>query len=158
MQALSQLSYGPQSGKSSVELEVSRPLDPGSLLVTGRCESQLNRRTADRHRGRKEITLIKLGAIRRDRIDLAGSVATVDVPLPTASRPPASDDDDLTVPNCPLALDPRESHAQIEDEVVLLVVQRTSNAKAKLRDVVHDHGLGGQSLLVCRQLAQHDPP
>jgi hypothetical protein len=80
--------------------------------------------------------------MRRDCVDLARSVATVDVPLPTASRRAAPDDDNVAVPNRPLTLDPKQSDAQIEDKVVLLVVQRASNAKPELRRLVRDRGFG----------------
>jgi hypothetical protein len=46
-------------------------VDPLLLIVTGRRNAQLDRRTTDRQFERQQETLLQLPAVRRDRVDLA---------------------------------------------------------------------------------------
>jgi len=75
--------------------------------------------------------------------------------FPPAPARAAPDYDNVTVANSPLALDPKQLDAEVEDEVVPLVVQRAGNAIAELHRLVHDGRLGYEPLLICRQFTQH---
>ena len=74
------------------------------------------------HRNRKQVAAIQRAAIRRQSIDLILAVGTPDV-SPTA-RPRSADVDpnDISVVRRPLALNPENLRAEVERQVVALVL------------------------------------
>jgi hypothetical protein len=98
-------------------------VDPRSLIVPRRYESQLDGGATDRHRGRQEVALVALGEVSGNRIDLARPVSTMDEAFGPSSTGAAPHYDNVAAANRPLALNTKEAYSQVEDEVVFLVIQ-----------------------------------
>jgi hypothetical protein len=118
MQALSQLSYGPEGRKSSAEFVIPGPVDQTPLVVASRAKPKLNGCPIDRHRRWEEIARVELGAVRGDDVDLALLVRASDEPIRAAPEADAIDERDLGSSNRPLALDAQEPGRQIKGQVV----------------------------------------
>src|SRR5215208_6242616 len=74
MQALSQLSYGPETLQCSRELVVSRPVDEELLVVPGRRQPELNLGPSREPLGREVVAPVDIGTVRSDGIDLVWRV------------------------------------------------------------------------------------
>jgi len=87
----------------------------------------------------QEVATVRLRTIGRDRVDLVGGIAADDHPVAAPSARIAPDDDDSAAKNGPLALDPHEPAADVEDQVVSLAVrERLVDADPELDRRVDD--------------------
>jgi len=101
-------------------------------------------------RGQEERA-VELGAVNCEVVDLLGCVAPRDHPVSRSSIRVEPCYDDISAHGRPLALDPKQSRAKIEDQVVPFVVQRLAHADSE-PNACRDHRcLGDQSFLVRRQ-------
>src|SRR4051812_22291233 len=96
MPSLSQLSYGPLKLRHcSSELEIPSHVDACGLVVSRRCEPQLNGGSSDRQRRWEQVRRAQRPAVGGDDIDLAFAVDTADEPMRTATVADARDGNDL---------------------------------------------------------------
>jgi hypothetical protein len=70
IQALSQLSYGPDARQCSSELVLLGPVNPFRLVVLGWAETQRDASALSEIIEQEEVTAVKLGGVPRERIDL----------------------------------------------------------------------------------------
>ena len=116
--ALSQLSYGPLIGlKCSGEVEIVRPIDPSTLVVSRLDDSQIYGGVIPRNLDGKKEASVQVWAVGRNRVDVRGCVERHTVAVLGASKRFAADDDDAAVQPCPFALHSEKSLVKPEDEV-----------------------------------------
>ena len=131
-------------------------MDLSALIVTGLCQSERKGYLADGKSMRDEEAAIQRRAICGDSVNLVCLVSAVDEPFwaaPTTATPYFHD---AATQDCPLALNPHESPWKIEDQVIRLIPQRFRDSDPKQCCDLHYRSLCYRTLLVCRQLAQHN--
>src|SRR5690242_181625 len=111
MLALSQLSYGPETTKCSAELVVLSPVHLETLLVACGCEPERHCYLGHGEPVRNQVATIELGAVRGDRVDLIGLVASVDESVRTPVAASAAHLDYVSAHQCPFALDAQQAVA-----------------------------------------------
>jgi hypothetical protein len=87
------------------------------LVVVGRSEAKLNRRSRFEEGVGQEVAAIQLRAIRSKRVDLARGVDPLEKARAVTTSGVAPDDDDIAMPRCPLAFDAPEAFSDLEDQV-----------------------------------------
>ena len=152
MLALSQLSYGPESRKSSGEFVVLGPVDQSPLIVSCGRDSQQDDRTIYGHRKGQEVALVRVRAIRSDCVDIGLVVAALDQAVWAAPTAPAVNDDDVPRADGPLALHTKQAGSHIEDQVLTLVGQRPCDANSDFQRSRGNFYLGDSALLIGGQV------
>jgi hypothetical protein len=150
MLALSQLSYGPlEVSQSSRGIEIVRPIDPTSLVVSARIDPQRNRRAIRNPVDRDQEATIQFHAVRGDRIYLIGRVVPSTEPVGTPTRALAGHDDDTFATRGPFALHAQELVAEIQDQVVSPAFRdRLVDVDTQLHGRGHDERLRNCSFLI----------
>jgi hypothetical protein len=154
-QALSQLSYGPELPQCSLEFIPLGPVDPDLLIVSGGREAELNSAPAGESLERKEIALVEIDAVRRERVDLVSRVVALEQSVLRSTAAIAPDYEHVAASRCPLALDAGQPTAKIKDQVVSrAVADRLENVDAELDRRCDYRGFCDRTLLVG---SEHDP-
>src|SRR3954453_2485480 len=161
MAALSQLSYGPQSGlrHCSPELEIASRANPEALVVLRRAHPQVNLdEPVDRLIG-NEVTTIELGAVRSQRVELTGDIWTPDEPTPRTATRVRANHNNVSLEWRPLALNAKQGRARVEDQVVSATVDRRPiYVEPQLQCGFRDRRLRDRPFLVRRQHRQRRYP
>jgi hypothetical protein len=152
MQALSQLSYGPaDSRQCSPELVITCPRNANYLVVPSRREAQLDGGTPDRQLMRKEVTPIRIRAVRRNRVNLVSLVVAVDQTIPPTPGAPRPDHHDFADTSSPLALDAEQCRSEVQYQVITFVTQRAKHTDTVSHRFERDRHLRQGAFLIRRQ-------
>jgi hypothetical protein len=117
-QTLSQLSYGPELPKCSLEFVRGSPVDSKILVVLCARDAQANLPPSSELSVREEIAAVKFGAVRSVSIDLVAAVLPRTKAFGPAPAGIAADDYDVVFERRPLALNSTQPSTEIEDEIV----------------------------------------
>jgi hypothetical protein len=130
-------------------------MDPNLLVVPGWCGPELDGGTTAKCFQWEEVTLVEVEAVRSERIDLVSGISTLEESIlgsPTAVTP---DDEHVTGSCSPLALDPRETTAEVENKVrSAFRPPRLVTVDDELNRSMDDCRLGDRALLI---RTEHEP-
>jgi hypothetical protein len=95
------------------------------------------------------VAPIRVHAVRREGVDLVGCISAVAQTFACSATRTATDNDHVSVPGAPFALNSDKSAGEIENEVVPATLgDRPVYVNAKLGRRVNDGSFGNGSLLI----------
>jgi hypothetical protein len=126
-------------------------MDPASLVVQARYDSQLNRSASHRELGRQQVAGIQRVAIGGNYVDLAGLVVAMDKTVLSSTTPPCSDLYDALVEDGPLHLHAKQLRTQIEDQVESFVPEGLVDAKPRPDRLKRNRLFSDEALVIRRE-------
>jgi hypothetical protein len=139
----------------SSELVIPGPPYAEHLVVPRRMEPQMDLAKRNNILSGQEITLLGIGAVEAERVELPDRVATISETLRAATSRVEPCRDYVPDAARPFTLNAHQVGPEIQDQVVAFVIKRTSNTETELECTRRELRLGECALLIRRQHGQH---